>query len=76
MTEAEEPYDAHVRQAEAEFRSVGFTLAAMQYKRSPEALAALLEFNGAPAGFKPPFAWNYHPNAWCKRRWEETGRLV
>lgn len=34
-----EPHDAHVEQAVKAFRDCGFTLAAMQFKRPPEALA-------------------------------------
>lgn len=59
-----ETHDAHVVAAETVFRASGFTLAAMRFKRSPEALAALKRFNGIPEDMKVPFAWNYHPNAW------------
>lgn len=71
-----EPHDAHVQAAHKVFRNCGFTIAAMQYPRSPEALVALKRFNGLPDDAKVPPAWNYHPNAWCARRWEETGQLV
>ncbi len=71
-----EPHDAHVRLANKTFRDCGFTLAAMQYKRPPEALVALKRFNGLPDDAKVPFAWNYHPNAWCRDRWLETRSLV
>ena len=69
-------YDAHVVEANAVFRSAGFTLLAMQYPRSAEALIALKRFNGLADDAKVPFAWNYHPNEWCQRRWTETGRLI
>lgn len=59
-----EPHDAHVEAATAVFRASGFTLAAMQLKRSPEALLALKRLNGVPDDMKVPFAWKYHPNAW------------
>jgi hypothetical protein len=71
----DEPHDAHVQAATKQFRDCGFSLAAMQYKRPPEALAALRAFNGVPEGWQHPFAWNYHPNAWCRDRWLATGRL-
>lgn len=71
-----EPLDAHVREATRVFRAAGFTLAAMQFPRPTEALVALKRFNGLNADAPVPFAWNYHPNEWCARRWAETGRLV
>ena len=70
------PNDAHVVHATKLFRDCGFTIAAMQYKRPPEALTALKQFNGLPDDYNAPVAWNYHPNEWCARRWAETGRLV
>ena len=70
------PHDAHVVAARKQFRDCGFDLSAMQYKRPPEALAALRKFNRVPDSWQHPFAWKYHPNAWCARRWAETGRLV
>lgn len=76
MIEPPEPHDAHVQAASKEFRDCGFTLAAMEFKRPPEALQALRDYNRAPADWKHPFAWNYHPNEWCAHRWAETGRLV
>mgnify|MGYP003387322771 CR=1 FL=1 len=72
----DEPHDAHVVLAHKIFRDCGFTLAAMQFKRPPEALTALKRFNGLPDDAKVPFAWKYHPNIWCAQRWAETGRLV
>lgn len=72
----EEPHDAHVQVANALFRKAGFTLAAMQFPRPHESLIALKRFNGLPADAHVPLAWHYHPNAWCARRWAETGRLV
>jgi hypothetical protein len=65
------PHDAHVQDAIKVFRDCGFTLSAMQYKRQPEALEELKRFNGVPEGMKVPFAWNYHPNEWSARQWEE-----
>lgn len=59
-----EPHDAHVEAARAVFRASGFTLAAMQFKRSPGSLAALKRFNGIPDTMEVPFAWHYHPSAW------------
>ena len=70
------PHDAHVQAARQEFRDCGFTIHAMQFKRSPEALAALRAYNRVPGSWQHPFAWKYHPNEWCARRWAETGRLV
>ena len=61
--------DAHVQAASAVFRSCGFTLAAMQYKRPADALEALRRFNGVPAGVKTPFAWGYFPNAYMRDNW-------
>lgn len=62
----EEPHDAHVQLANGLFRSAGFTLAAMQYPRSEQSLLALKRFNGVPDAMKPPVAWHYHPNTWCR----------
>jgi hypothetical protein len=64
-------HDAHVTAAHKVFRDVGFTLAAMQYKRPPEALAALKRFNGVSNDYSPPFAWAYFPNAWCRDNWRK-----
>lgn len=75
MTEPKS-YDAHVLAANKQFRDVGFTLSAMQFKRSPEALAALRKSNSVPETWKHPFSWNYHPNTWCRDRWLETGMFV
>lgn len=71
-----EPHDAHVRATNDLFRACGFTLGAMRYPRSPEALLALKRFNRLPDDFPVPAAWHYHPNEWSARRWAETGRLV
>jgi hypothetical protein len=62
-------HDSHVLLAQKLFRDVGFTLHAMQFKRSPAALAALRKFNRVPADWQHPFAWNYHPNEWCRDNW-------
>ena len=75
MTNEPKNYDAHVTLASKTFRDCGFSLAAMQYPRPPVALAALKAFNGLPDSAKVPFAWGYHPNAWCRDRWLETGKL-
>lgn len=69
MEEDPLPHDAHVQLANGLFRSCGFTLAAMQFPRSPDALEGLKKFNGVPEGMKVPFAWNYHPNQWCADNW-------
>ena len=66
-----EPHDAHVRQATKLFRDCGFTLAAMQYPRSPEALIGLKQFNGLPDDAKVPVAWRYHPNAYMAANWRK-----
>lgn len=63
-----EPRDAHVQQAHKLFRDCGFTLMAMQFKRSPESLQALRDFNRAPENWAHPIPWEYHPNEWCARR--------
>ena len=71
-----EPHDAHVLLASKTFRDCGFSSAAMQFKRPPEALTALKRFNGLPDDAKVPFASSDPPNARCAARWPETGRLV
>lgn len=76
LSEEPMPHDAHIILANKVFRDCGFTLSAMQFRRPLEALIALKRFNGLPDDTKVPFAWNYHPNAWCAKRWKETGRLV
>jgi hypothetical protein len=63
-----EPHDAHVQLANKLFRDVGFTLAAMQFKRSPESLQALRDFNRVPATWQHPIPWEYHPNRWLAQR--------
>lgn len=70
------PHDAHVTVARKIFRDCGFELSAMAFRRPPAALVALKQFNGLGPDASVPFAWNYHPNAWCRDRWLETGRLV
>lgn len=75
IEEEPESHDAHARMAIKVFRDCGFTLAAMEYKRPPEALAALKRFNSVPDGIKVPFAWNYHPNKWARDRWLRIGEL-
>ena len=66
-----EPHDAHVIAATKLFRDCGFTLAAMQYPRSPEALTGLKRFNGLPDDAKVPVAWHYHPNAYMRDNWRK-----
>lgn len=66
----EDQQDAHVVLANKLFRDAGFSLAAMQWKRTPEQLAALCKFNGAPDGWKPPFVWGFFPNPAMKEFWE------
>lgn len=66
----DEQHDAHVTAARKVFRDCGFELSAMQYKRTPEALAGLRRFNRVPDGWKHPFAWGYHPNAWMRDNWQ------
>lgn len=61
-----EPADAHVKAALKIFRSAGFTLAAMQYPRPPEALAGLKRFNGVPDDMTVLIAWHYFPNAYMR----------
>jgi len=63
------PYDAHVVLANKLFRDCGFSLAAMQWPRSPAAIDALRRFNGAPDGWKHPFAWGYFPNPAMRDYW-------
>jgi tagatose-1,6-bisphosphate aldolase len=70
------PHDAHVRAATKLFRDCGFTLLAMQFPRSGDALAALKRFNGLTDTSPVPFAWGYHPNKWCRDHWENTGELA
>lgn len=70
------PHDAHIQAAHKVFRDCGFTLAAIQFKRSHQALIALKRFNGLADDAVVPFAWNYHPNKWCRDHWRQTGRLT
>ncbi len=70
MIDAPEPHDAHVALAIRTFRSCGFDIGAMRYKRPPEALAALRRFNRAPDGWQHPFAWGYFPNAYYRDNWK------
>lgn len=69
MTSEVEPHDAHVRQARKLFRDCGLDLMAMQFPRCPEALAALRAYNRVPDNWPHPYAWNFHPNAWCRDNW-------
>lgn len=69
--EPPKPYDAHVQLAHKTFRDVGFTLHAIQFPRSPEALAALRKFNRVPDNWQHPFAWGYHPDEWSRDHWKE-----
>lgn len=69
-------HDAHVHAARKVFRDCGFDIGAMRYKRSTDALIALKRFNGLPDDASVPFAWHFHPNEWCARRWAETGEIV
>lgn len=69
-------HDAHVIAATKQFRDCGFTLAAMQYRRPVDALVALKRFNGLADDAAVPFAWGFHPNAWCRDRWLATGALA
>lgn len=66
-----EPRDAHVQAAIKVFRDCGFTIAAMQFKRLPEALAGLKQFNGLKPDTKTPFAWGYFPNAYMRDNWRK-----
>ena len=60
-----EPHHAHIQAAHDTFRKAGFTIAAMQWKRSPDQLKNLKRFNGLSDDAPVPFAWGYFPNAWC-----------
>lgn len=64
-----EPHDAHVQAAHKVFRDCGFTIAAMQYPRPPEALIGLKRFNRLPDDAKAPPAWHYFPNAYMAANW-------
>jgi hypothetical protein len=66
-----EPHDAHVQLAAKLFRDCGFTLHAMQFPRSPEALAGLKRFNSLSEGARVPVAWHYHPNAASRDNWRK-----
>lgn len=70
------PQDAHVVLANKVFRDCGFTIAAMQFPRPPEALIALKRFNGLADDAKVPFAWGYHPNQYCSDFWSAHCRLA
>jgi len=67
---AEDQHDAHVALATKTFRDSGFSLAAMQWKRSAAEVEALRQFNGAPAGWAHPFAWRYFPNPAMRDQWQ------
>ena len=64
-----EQHNAHVLEANKIFRDCGFTLAAMQYKRPPEALDGLKRFNRLTPETKVPFAFGYFPNAYFRDNW-------
>lgn len=64
-----EPHDAHVQLAHKTFRDVGFSIAAMAFRRPAEALAGLRRFNRVPDNWQHPFAWNYFPNAYMRDNW-------
>jgi len=64
-----EVLEGHVTAARKVFRDCGFTLAAMQFPRPPEALSALKRFNGLPDDAKVPTAWDYFPNAYMRDNW-------
>ena len=66
-----EPHDAHVQAAHKVFRDCGFTIAAMQYPRCPEALAGLKRFNRLTPETKVPPAWHYFPNAYMRDNWRK-----
>ena len=65
-----EPHHAHIEVANKLFRDCGFTLAAMQFPRPPEALTGLKRFNGLPDTFREPVAWRYFPNAYMRDNWQ------
>jgi hypothetical protein len=69
MTHEPQSHDAHVQAAHKVFRDCGFTIAAMQYPRSAEALLGLKRFNGLRDDAKVPHAWHYHPNAHMAANW-------
>lgn len=71
IDEEPDPHDAHVVLAKKIFRDCGFSLAAMQYPRPPEALVGLRRFNGVPDGHPNPPAWGYFPNAYMRDHWQE-----
>lgn len=64
--------DFHVAQTVKVFRDCGFTINAIRYPLSEAALAWLCKFNGAPAGWKPPYGWRYAPNAACRDNCERN----
>lgn len=72
MLTDEQPHDAHVVAATKVFRDCGFTLAAMEFPRSPEAVTALKRVNGLADDAKVPFPWGYFPNAWMRDNWEQA----
>lgn len=65
------PHDAHVQTANKVFRDCGFSLAAMQFKRCPDALFGLKRFNGLAMDAKVPFAWGYFPNVYMRDNWRK-----
>lgn len=66
-----EPHDAHVLKAIEVFRAIGFSLDAMQFKRTSKALEAFRKHNRVPDSWKHPFAWGYHPNEYMQRNWSK-----
>lgn len=69
----EDPEDqcAHVEYAKKMFRDVGFTIEAMRYRRTAEALEGLRQFNNVPAGWRHPVAWEYFPNEHMRDNWQQ-----
>lgn len=50
---------------------MGFSLAAMEFKKSPEALAAFKRYHRVADDWKHPFAWGYFPNAYFRDNWRK-----
>ena len=69
MSEGKDPHHSHIDLANKVFRDCGFSIAAMQYPRSPEALVGLKRFNGLKDDVKTPFAWGYFPNSYVRDNW-------
>jgi hypothetical protein len=64
--------DHHVQAANKLFRDAGVTIAAMQWPRCADAIAAIRRFNGLPDTAPTPVTWRYHPNQWCAANWRKT----